>query len=212
MMTTLIEYSQPHSGMKKIAFSLAGAIVVTFATFGFMQSLVSQELTRPIIDKAVLDLTIQTDRPDSPVEKRKPIPPPPKPMKQPARPVENVVETQNTLSISTEPPSIALDKVTNTMTLQLNTDGQATPLVRTNPSYPPAAARDGVEGWVEMEFAISPQGEVFDVKVTNAQPKRIFNKAATRALKKWKYRPLVVDGKPQPQYAQRVVLEFTLEQ
>ncbi|MCO7201488.1 energy transducer TonB [Pseudoalteromonas sp. OANN1] len=211
-MTTLATLQQPNSAIPKLALSLVGAVIITFATFGFMQNLVSQELTRPIIDKEVFDLTIATDREDSPVEEKRVMPEPPKPITAPIRPTENIVDTGDNLQISSETPSLDLGKFTNTMTLQFSTDGQATPLVRSNPNYPPAAARDGVEGWVEMEFAISPQGEVIDVKVTNAEPKRVFDQAAVRALRKWKYRPLIVDGKPQPQYAQRVVLEFTLEQ
>ncbi|RXE88592.1 energy transducer TonB [Pseudoalteromonas sp. A757] len=211
-MTTLTTFKQPNSTILKLAFSFAGAIVITFATFSFMQNLVSQELTRPIVDIEVFDLTIATDKEDSPVAEKNTRPEPPKPMVAPVRPVENIVDTGNNLQISNEAPDINLGKFTNTMTLKLNTDGQATPLVRSNPNYPPAAARDGVEGWVEMEFTISPQGEVFDVRVTNAEPKRVFNQAAIRALRKWKYRPLIVDGKPQSQYAQRVVLEFTLQQ
>jgi protein TonB len=35
---------------------------------------------------------------------------------------------------------------------------------------------------------------VRDPIVLDSQPKRIFDRAATRALKKWKYRPRVVDG------------------
>lgn len=211
-MTTLTTLKQSNSTIPKLALSFLGAVIITFATFGFMQNLVSQELTRPIVDTEVFDLTIATDKEDSPVAEKRTRPEPPKPMTAPIRPTENIVETGEHLQFSSETPDINLGKFTNTMTLQLNTDGQATPIVRANPSYPATAARDGVEGWVEMEFAISPQGEVFDVRVTNAEPKRVFNQAAVRALRKWKYRPLIVDGKPQPQYAQRVVLEFTLQQ
>jgi protein TonB len=55
-------------------------------------------------------------------------------------------------------------------------------------------------------------GGVEDVKVIEAEPKRIFNREAIRALRKWKYRPKMVDGKPQKQFGLTVQLDFTLNQ
>ena len=34
------------------------------------------------------------------------------------------------------------------------------------------------------------------LKCLEAQPKRVFDKEARRALRKWKYKPKVVDGVP----------------
>ncbi|QUI71752.1 hypothetical protein [Pseudoalteromonas sp. M8] len=47
-MTTLATLQQPNLGIPKLALSLVGAVIITFATFGFMQNLVSQELTPPL--------------------------------------------------------------------------------------------------------------------------------------------------------------------
>ncbi|MBE0386682.1 periplasmic protein TonB [Pseudoalteromonas luteoviolacea DSM 6061] len=91
-------------------------------------------------------------------------------------------------------------------------DGEATPIVRIEPKYPPQAARDGKEGWVQLEFTINELGGVEDIKVIAAEPKRIFNREAQRALRKWKYRPKIVDGKPQKQFGIQVQLDFKLNQ
>jgi protein TonB len=95
--------------------------------------------------------------------------------------------------------------------LSLLQDGDATPIVRIEPRYPMKAAREGKEGYVILSFSINKLGAVDDVKVIEAKPKRLFNKAARRALRRWKYKPKMVDGKPQKQTGQTIRLDFRLE-
>jgi protein TonB len=94
----------------------------------------------------------------------------------------------------------------------LGGDGDATPIFRIEPRYPIKAARDGKEGYVVLSFTINEIGGVDDVKVIEAKPKRLFDKEARRALKRWKYKPRVVDGKPQKVPGQTVRLDFNLDQ
>jgi protein TonB len=91
-------------------------------------------------------------------------------------------------------------------------DGEATPIVRIDPKYPVQAARDGREGWVKLQFTINELGGVEDIVVLEAEPKRLFDREARRALAKWKYRPKIVDGKAEKQFNMFVQLDFTLEQ
>ncbi|AVV82850.1 cell envelope biogenesis protein TonB [Shewanella putrefaciens] len=62
-----------------------------------------------------------------------------------------------------------------------------------------------------MRFTINELGGVDDVEVIQAEPKRLFDKEAIRALKKWKYKPKIVDGKPLKQPGMTVQLDFTLD-
>jgi TonB family protein len=70
---------------------------------------------------------------------------------------------------------------------------------RVNPDYPPSAERKGIEGFVDMQFVASATGEVKDIIVTNAQPQGVFEGDAMRALKRWKFKPMQIDGAPHDQ-------------
>jgi len=62
------------------------------------------------------------------------------------------------------------------------------------PEYPQKAQRRKVEGFVDMHFTVNPAGEVVDVSVVKAEPLEMFEDAAVRSIKKWKFKPLVIDG------------------
>ncbi|MCB0379045.1 MAG: energy transducer TonB [Bdellovibrionales bacterium] len=86
-----------------------------------------------------------------------------------------------------------------------------TPIVRIEPQYPRKAAMQGIQGWVVLSFDITASGTVDNVQVLDAQPKRIFDMEAKRALLKWKYKPKMEDGKPVAQPGEKVRLDFKLE-
>jgi periplasmic protein TonB len=90
-------------------------------------------------------------------------------------------------------------------------DQDVMPLVRINPEYPRRQLVQGIEGWVQVEFAITPAGSVSGVKVVDSEPKGLFDDAATDAVLRWKYNPRVVDGRAVERRGVRVVLRFDLE-
>jgi TonB family protein len=63
-----------------------------------------------------------------------------------------------------------------------------------DPVYPPQALRNGTRGWVELEFTIAPNGTVRDVQVVSAEPRGVFDSAASDAVAAWRFRPRVVNG------------------
>ena len=90
-------------------------------------------------------------------------------------------------------------------------DGEVVPLVRIAPQYPRKAAMAGTEGWVKLEFTITEAGTVVDPVVLEAQPPRTFNRAAIRAILRWKFKPKIEDGKPVQRRATQVI-EFKLSE
>ena len=89
-------------------------------------------------------------------------------------------------------------------------DGQPLPIVTIEPKYPSIAARDGIEGWVQLSFTVNEVGGVEDIQVIDSNPQRIFDREARKALAKWKYAPRVVNGIPVRQPGLTVQLDFKL--
>ena len=83
------------------------------------------------------------------------------------------------------------------------------PLVRIPPRYPMRAANRRIQGWVKLEFTITKEGTVTDAIVVASKPSSIFNSAALKAIKRWKFKPQIIAGEA---YEQRAVqtLEFKL--
>ena len=93
---------------------------------------------------------------------------------------------------------------------QLSGDGDVVPIVRITPIYPRKAALKGIEGWVKLEFTITQDGGVSDVKILSAKPRRMFNRAAIKSILKWKFKPRVVSGKAVARRATQTI-EFRLQ-
>ena len=93
----------------------------------------------------------------------------------------------------------------------MGSDQDIVPIVRVNPQYPIRAADRGIQGWVEVQFTISAAGTVRDPVVVDAEPATVFNRAALRAIRKWKYSPKIEEGVAVDRPDVRVRLHFNLE-
>ena len=77
------------------------------------------------------------------------------------------------------------------------------------PSYPPEAYRSRQQGWVEVAFTITTDGKVANAKVASSQPTRVFDQAALEAVRRWTFKPRMVNGQPAEEQATRRI-EFKL--
>jgi len=199
-----------------IASILVGA-AVAFGLFVVMAKLIENS-ARPadeVPPAPVIDIVMQAPDEDVQTRTRVPPPPPPPPQQPPKmEPVEPEDAEPDADGFSLDIPNVDTGGVGVNIggVGAMQSDGDATPIVRIEPKYPPQAARDGKEGWVQLRFTIDEVGGVTDIEVINAEPKRIFDREAKRALRKWKYKPKIVDGKPQRQAGIEVQLDFKLDQ
>ncbi|RAN77056.1 energy transducer TonB [Bacillus sp. SRB_336] len=60
--------------------------------------------------------------------------------------------------------------------------------------YPTAAMRARQQGWVVVSFTVDADGGTSDVKVIEAQPRRVFDRAAMDAVERYKFTPAMKDG------------------
>ena len=89
------------------------------------------------------------------------------------------------------------------------TASQLTLVKSVQPQYPPRAEKNGVEGWVDLDFTVTDTGAVQDVAVNAANPSGVFEAAASAALLQWRFKPLVRDAKAVATRA-RIRIRFSL--
>lgn len=202
--------------MARLILSILFGAGIAFVLFVVMAKLIANS-SRPaeeVPPAPVIDIVMSPPDETTQTRQRVPPPPPPPPQQPPKiTPVEPDVDDANTDGMSFEMPGVDTGGASIDIggVGAMRSDGDATPIVRIEPKYPIQAARDGKEGWVRLSFTINEVGGVEDVKVLEADPKRIFDREAMRALRKWKYKPKIVDGKPEKQFNMRVQLDFKLE-
>lgn len=178
--------------------SVALGLVTAFALFWVMQALigVSGELKEAGTRLAVDFVRLRRD--NTPQVKEREPPKREKPEQQPPPPEMNLAKNMNPGDAVGEiipmvDTGMELEKATSLGTGG-GSDRDIVPLVRVDPEYPPRARQQGIEGWVDLEFTISPVGTVQDAFVIGAQPPRVFDRSALRAVRKWRYNPKTENG------------------
>lgn len=85
------------------------------------------------------------------------------------------------------------------------------PVVSISPRYPKQAFRKKLEGWVHVRFDVDTRGSVKSLKVVDSSPKGYgFEENALWAVKKWKYKPLKVNGKKVIRKGHEEIVQFEL--
>lgn len=200
--------------MKRFLAIIPVALFTTAGLFAFMAYLIDSDEVAPpnVIDTPLVNI-YQTpeDSPKNEIDRRIPQPPEPTP------PMPTQTMTPDTASAPSDfgyqPSGLEIQTTkANLSTLGGAPDNDARPIVQVNPKYPIDAARNGTEGWVKLAFDINAIGEVINVRVLDSLPKRIFDGAAKKALRRWKYQAKTIDGKPVVQQNITVQLDFKMDQ
>lgn len=89
-------------------------------------------------------------------------------------------------------------------------DGELIPILRIQPQYPREAAREGLSGEVVVEAVVAADGTVRTARIISANPRGYFEQAALASVRKSKFRPKIVDGKPVEQTGTYSII-FNLE-
>ena len=203
-----------NAGRQRYLKSVGLSMLVTIALFWLMNYLIThgmEAITEEVAGDAIdftrvdRDESVNTKDRDLPDRPDKPdVPPPPPPMNL------NANTAPDSGGVNINAPALYnlnLDR----SGLNAPTDGDAIPLVRVPPQYPQRANSRGIEGWVQLEFTITESGAVTDIVVVAAEPSGYFERAASRALSRWKYKPKIIDGRPARRYNNPVVITFELE-
>ena len=76
-----------------------------------------------------------------------------------------------------------------------STDREVEPIARVQPTYPREALRARQEGTVLLSVDVDAAGNVSDVGFARRSGTRELDRAAADAVRKWKFRPAMADGK-----------------
>lgn len=188
------------------------AAAITFSLFWVMQALIG--VAGEVLEgKSNLVVDFVRLKRDSEPETKKREVPDRTPPEQPPPPPE--IDFSQNLD-----PDAAVSEIVPVMDTSLElaaedlgaggSDRDIVPLVRVEPQYPARAKQRGIEGWVELMFTITATGRVADVVVTQSHPGTIFDSAASKAVRRWKYNPKVENGEAVDRSGVRIRLTFTL--
>ncbi len=175
------------------------ALATTFGLFFIMASLLDAA-DKPVKSRHVVAMP-DILMPEKHIETRRKQQLPPKPeIDRTPPPAVPPLAVRQTASQPTQPLQLDIPKwdgpgVKVAMGSGLKaTDGEYLPVVKVAPSYPRNAIRRGIEGYVILEYVVLPDGSVTDIRVVEASPPNVFDAAAIRSAKRYKYKPRVENG------------------
>jgi protein TonB len=182
----------------RYAFSIVIGVVVTMSLLFLMQVLIAtgkQALTKPR-DRAKLEF-VRVKRNEAlnteDFTPEKPPKPPETPPETPPQDMDNIDPSAPTINVA--PPQVASETSIGGPGGMNIAEGDYLPIVRVAPVYPARALSRGLEGYVDMSFTVTTTGTVKD-PVVMFSTSSLFERAAIRAVLKFKYKPRVVDGQP----------------
>lgn len=76
------------------------------------------------------------------------------------------------------------------------------------PGFPRRLTLIAHRGSVLLEFMVSEDGKPIDPQVVDSQPKGVFDQEALGAIRRWRYKPVVINGKPVTAGPVRQVINF----
>lgn len=122
------------------------------------------------------------------------------------QPTERVVEPESPAGstaarVMTADLPTSVDLVETPLSIQ--------PIARTPPDYPPGALKDGVEGYVQLEFDVTAFGTVENVRIVESSAE-LFEEPAVRAISTWRYLPRISGGKRAPSLDVQTIIRFAL--
>ena len=182
----------------RYAFSIVIGVVITLSLLFVMhllieygESAVTKERTRHNLEFVRVKRNESLNTEDFTPEK--PPKPPETPPETPPQDMDNV--DPNAPSIKVAAPTMDVSSDIGGPGGMNIAEGDYLPIVRVAPVYPARALSRGLEGHVDLSFTVTTAGTVRDPVVIYSTSS-MFERAATRAVLKFKYKPRVVDGVP----------------
>jgi len=198
----------------RYAFSIVVGVVVTLSLLFVMQLLIAtgkQALSKPR-ERAQLEFVRVKRNENLQTEDFTPDKPPPPPEIPPEAPPQEMDSVDpNAPSINVAAPQVSAETNIGGPGGMNIAEGDYLPIVRVAPVYPARALQRGLEGYVDLAFTVTTAGTVRD-PIVEFSTSSLFERAAIRAVLKFKYKPRVVDGQPVDVPNVKTRIRFQLEE
>ncbi len=198
----------------RYAFSIVVGTAITFSLLFVMHLLIehaedaiSKEKVRHQLDFVRIKRNETLNTEDFTPEK--PPKPPELPPEVPPQDMDTVDPNAPTINIPA--PPVSTDIAIGGPGGMNIAEGDYLPIVRVAPVYPARALSRGIEGYVDMSFTVTTTGTVKD-PIVEFSTSSLFDRAATRAVLKFKYKPRVVDGIPVDVPGVKTRISFQIEE
>ena len=192
------------------------AFFAAFSIFLLMQYLITTDIfsKKNNDDVSYLEF-IRINSDDSLLERDRKIPERPKPDKRPPPPPDIDLQQDTKLmrpDLDIELPHFAVPVDFGGAFLGDMSDLQGTssaliPMVKVQPQCPIQAIQGGIDGTVQIYLVVGPNGRVKLARIVRATNGTLFNKEATKAIRRWQFKPKVINGIPVEQ-AGELTIEF----
>ena len=192
------------------------AFFAPFSIFLLMQYLITTDIfsKKNNDDVSYLEF-IRINSDDSLLERDRKIPERPKPDKRPPPPPDIDLQQDTKLmrpDLDIELPNFAVPVDFGGAFLGDMSDLQGTssaliPMVKVQPQCPIQAIQGGIDGTVQIYLVVGPNGRVKLARIVRATNGTLFNKEATKAIRRWQFKPKVINGIPVEQ-AGELTIEF----
>ena len=206
--------SQGVNPLVRWSFAIVVASLATFAVFWMMQTLISSGnsvVNEESFGRLIEFVDVSQDE-DVQTKQRKVNKPPAPPVEPPKPDIPKPsIQAQSANAFDMGAIDLSADLNIDAGLAGSGGDGDFLPIVKVAPQYPRRALQKGIEGHVTVEFTVTALGTVIDPKVIDANPPNVFNRAAMNAVKKFKYKPKIVDGKAQAVTGVRNIIRFELD-
>ena len=178
-------------------FGVLMGVLITFGLFMLMNFLISntEGKLNAAPDIEITDFVRVEEDQDLEIKKRKPDPPPPPDEPPPDLPKPDFETSDVSQGVDIGAVDVNVDLNVGG-TGGFTQDGEYLPIVKDAPMYPRRAQTRGIQEYVVLEFTVTKTGAVKDPVVVEAKPPGIFDRAASNAALKFKYKPKVVNGEP----------------
>lgn len=193
----------------RFASGLPGAFIVTTILFLILAAMISQRQDIELSEDRSVDINVTRQLQDTSIQQQQEFQRPV--LDEPPPPPPSVTDNTFRPSVSAQIGEIPdFSQAELDIGTGFNPDRDAQPMVRIPPRYPDMCqSRAKAFESVVVEFDVTPEGAVVNTRVLDAT-NACFERAALRAVERWKYQPKIVDNQAQPRFGVRTQITFQL--